>query len=400
MSSNNIISRYKLDVTDTATAFKHLTDAGLAKAYFLFRLLSFPLLAKSLGWLGGAAFRMKVPFSGLIFKSTVFKHFCGGESIDECLHTVGSMHKENVRSILDFAVEGKAEEKDYERVYQEIRKTIAVAKVNPAISFCVFKPTALCDIEVLTKIDAKTKLSANEKNVWESFQRRVESLCEEAFSNNVRIFIDAEETWIQNAIDEITTRMMQKYNKEKAVVFNTIQFYRKDRLQFLKDSRQHAQDNDYFLGIKMVRGAYLEKERLRALEFGYPSPVFDTKEETDKCFDEGLKYCVENIERIAICAGTHNDHSVEYLAQLIEEQQIDRNDQRIEFSQLYGMSDHLTYNLASNGFSVSKYVPYGPMEEVLPYLLRRVEENSAIAGQTTREFNMIAKERQRRLQET
>jgi proline dehydrogenase len=343
------------------------------------------------------AIKTYLPIKGLI-KATIFKQFCGGETISECDRTIRELGKYNIGTILDYSVEGKESEADFEACMKETIRTVDRAKNDKNIPFCVFKVTGLGRFELLEKVSAKLQLNADEQKEWGRVQLRVGEICKAAYNAGVPIFIDAEESWIQNAIDNLANQMMVLYNTEKAIVYNTYQLYRKDRLGYLKHTFEMAEQNNFFIGAKLVRGAYMEKERARAAEKNYPSPIQDDKASTDRDYDAAVEFCVEHASRIAICAGTHNELSSMKLAELMEKKKITYNDQRFYFSQLLGMSDHISYNLANAGYNVAKYVPYGPVREVLPYLIRRAMENTSVKGQTGRELGLIIREKERRAQ--
>lgn len=384
-----------LSFDNTQVAFSGKTDKDLNRSYWLFKMVSsstFVNMGKSLTSL---ALGLRLPIRGLI-KATIFKQFVGGENIEECEQTIRDLGKYGIGTILDYSVEGKESEADFDACAAETRRTIAKAKGNPLIPFCVFKVTGLARFDLLTKVSAHQQLSAEEQKEYGRVQLRVSSICKDAYEANVPIFIDAEESWIQEAIDTLATQMMVLYNTERAIVYNTFQLYRKDRLGYLKQSLSAARHSNYYLGAKLVRGAYMEKERARATELGYPSPIQDTKENTDRDYDAALEFCVEHADRIAICAGTHNENSSVKLTHMMESAGISRGDTRFYFSQLLGMSDHISFNLASEGYKVAKYVPYGPVKEVLPYLIRRAMENTSVKGQTGRELGLIIREQQRR----
>ncbi len=376
-------------------AFEYKSDAEINRSYWLFKAISNNTLVKAGPVLVDIALKLHLPISGIV-KATLFKHFCGGENINECYETVEQLARFHVGSILDYSVEGKEEEAEFDHSAEEILATVERAKGDPHISFCVFKVTGLARLDLLEKVSARKQLSAEEENEFAKVKQRVKNICERAFKNNVPIFIDAEETWIQQAIDDMATDMMKLFNKERAIVYNTIQMYRHDRLEFLKQSHQHALANNYKLGEKIVRGAYMEKERKRASDLGYSSPIQPDKAASDDDYDAALKYCVEHIDHISICAGTHNEQSSMLLVHLMQQNNIAPTDQRIYFSQLLGMSDHISFNLAKAGYNVCKYVPYGPVKAVLPYLMRRSQENTSISGQMGRELNLLTQERKRR----
>ncbi len=385
----------KLDFSNTEIAFKAKTNSELRNSYFLFKAIGINWLVKMGTPLIETAFALHLPIKSLI-KHTVYQQFVGGENITECEKAIDTLDKYHIGTILDYSVEGKEAESDFENTCNETIDTIHKAKGNSKIPFCVFKVTGLARLALLEKINSNITLSENEIIEFEKVKARIEKICNTAFENNVKIFIDAEETWIQNPIDQMATEMMVKFNKNEAIVYNTIQLYRHDRLSFLKDSFNHAVANNYFLGIKLVRGAYMEKERARAAELNYTDPIQKSKENTDIDYDHALGFCLENINRISICAGTHNEKSSITLAQMMLDNNIEINDKRIYFSQLYGMSDNLSYNMANAGYNVAKYLPYGPVKDVMPYLFRRAAENTSVKGQTGRELNLILKEKARR----
>ncbi|MFL5753514.1 MAG: proline dehydrogenase family protein [Bacteroidia bacterium] len=382
-----------LSFDNTENAFKGKSDKDLKRSYMLFKMIGNAALVKYGAPLAPLA--LNLGFRSLI-KGTIFKQFVGGENIEDCSRTVEQLGKFNIGTILDYSVEGKESEHDFDACRNETIGTIHRATRDKNIPFCVFKVTGLARFDLLEKVSAKKELTADEKLEWEKVRGRVYQICKAAHDAAKPIFIDAEESWIQQAIDDLADENMIKFNKEKAIVYNTFQLYRKDRLDFLKRSFEQAKQNAYYLGAKLVRGAYMEKERKRAAEMGYPSPIQDNKENSDKDYNAALEFCVTHIDRIGLCAGTHNEKSSLYLYELMEQHHIAKDDKRIYFSQLLGMSDHISYNLSLNGYNVAKYVPYGPVKEVLPYLMRRARENTSVKGQTGRELGLIIKEKERR----
>jgi proline dehydrogenase len=387
-----------LEFNDTSIAFQSKSNKDLNRAYWLFKIINYPSIVKIGKVITPIALRIKLPIQKLI-KTTIFKQFCGGETIEECHATTNSLFKNNIGTILDYSVEGKTSNADFDKTTNEIIATIHKAYNNPAIPYAVFKTTGIARFQILEKANSSdSELSFSEKNELNEIIGRIDKICKAAFENKVPVFIDAEESWIQDVIDRITTAMMTKYNKEKAIVFNTIQMYRHDRLSFLQDAIEEAKRNNYHYGIKLVRGAYMEKERERAELKNYPSPIQENKENTDKDYNLALHLILENIQYCALCAGTHNEYSSSYLSDLLLQHGISKSDKRIYFAQLLGMSDHISYILSHNGFNVAKYVPYGPISEVLPYLLRRADENTSVAGQTGRELNLLITEKKRRKQ--
>ncbi len=378
---------------NTQIAFISKSDSDLNQSYWLFKLIGNPTLVKYGG--GLAPLGLKLGFKGLI-KKTIFKQFVGGENIADCNKTIEQLGKYNIGTILDYSVEGKESETDFDNCCKETIETIHRAKNDKNIPFSVFKVTGLARFALLEKVTAKATLTADEKTEYERVRERVRKICEEAFTNNQPVFIDAEESWIQQAIDDLANENMARYNKNDAIIYNTFQLYRKDRLAYLKTSLEMGKANGYHVGAKLVRGAYMEKERERAIQMGYSSPIQDTKENSDKDYNLAVEFCVENIERMGLCAGTHNEKSSMLLVELMNKKNIAAGDKRIYFSQLLGMSDHISYNLSQSGYNVAKYVPYGPVKEVLPYLIRRAQENTSVKGQTGRELALIIKEKSRR----
>lgn len=380
---------------DTEVAFSYKSDAELKKANLIFSIVNNPTTSAIATSLAKWSLALKLPVKGLI-RSTVFRHFCGGETIDQSDRTAQNLFKFGIGTILDYSAEGEKNEEGFEKTDQEIINTIEKAKGNPAVPFSVFKTTGLAAFELLEKVHAKEKLTLEEEKAWERVRQRVDRICKKGFDNDVPVLIDAEDSWIQNPIDDLAYEMMAKYNHKKAIVFNTYQMYRADMLGNLKKSFEQAAQQNYFLGAKLVRGAYMEKEAERATKLGYPNPIHPTKDATDDAFNQGLAFCVENRERVSLMCGSHNEYSNQYLASLIEKNGLKHNDPRIWFAQLMGMSDNISFNLAKVGYNVVKYVPYGPVESVMPYLLRRAAENTSVAGQSSRELSLIRKELRRR----
>lgn len=389
------MSEFRLDLQDTATAFADKTDSQLKEKYRLFKMLNSPFLNAVGSRAARFALSLGLPVEGLI-KATIFEQFCGGETIDECEKTIHELASAHIGTILDYAVEGKATEQDFDRTKNEIIKTIERAKDDPNIPFAVFKVTGVAPLGTLERLSKKKKLDAKSQAKCERIYNRVEEICEVAYRCGQPVFIDAEESWIQDAIDRLAADMMDKYNREQPIVFNTLQLYRTDRLQYLKDSRRQAKADGYVLGVKLVRGAYMEKERERAAKLGYPSPIHVSKADTDADFNAAIEYCIRHFEQVAFVAGTHNEQSTELLAELMHAIGIGPDHPSIFFSQLYGMGDNISYVLAKDGYNVSKYVPYGPVADSIPYLIRRAEENSSAAGHVSRELEMIERELKRR----
>ncbi len=385
----------KVSFDNTEIAFKSKSTSDLQKSYWLFKLVSNNALVKLGPTLLNIAFFLRLPITSII-KNTIFEQFCGGESIKDCEERIQSLAIYNVQTILDYSVEGESNKENFDLTANEIIKTIERAKEDENIPFAVFKTSGLARIELLEKVSSNISLNENEKEEFKRLKERVKSICQKAFDFDVRIFIDAEESWIQNVIDDLAISMMRTYNTDKAIVYNTLQMYRWDRIAFLKQSYADAENGNYFLGLKIVRGAYMEKERERASEFGYSSPIQKDKKSCDQDYDLALAFCINHIDKIALCAGTHNEKSSLKLIDLMRENNILKDDKRVYFSQLLGMSDHISFNLANEGFNVVKYMPYGPVKLVMPYLIRRAQENTSISGQTGRELSLIIKEKTRR----
>lgn len=384
---------------NTEVAFRGKSNADLKRAYWLFKMVGSPGLVKFGKWATNVAIRLRLPIKGLI-KRTIFRQFCGGESITESLQASQRLADRNVKTILDYSVEGKTKEEDFDATVNEIIRTVKQAQNNPNIPFAVFKVTGICRFELLANANRGIEhLTEAEKADYDVLVERITKICSEAHAGGVPIFIDAEESWIQDTIDNLVYEMSVKFNRERAIVYNTTQMYRHDRLDFIKKEIARAKAEDYYVGLKLVRGAYMEKERERAAEKGYPSPIQPDKAATDADFDRALELVVSEIDRVSFCAGTHNEHSSLYLTELLQKQGISPEDPRAYFAQLLGMSDHISFNLSEQEYMVAKYVPYGPIREVLPYLIRRAEENTSVAGQTGRELTLIIKERKRRKQE-
>jgi proline dehydrogenase len=388
-------AKHSLSFENTEIAFRHSSNADLKRAYWLFKIINVNFLVKIGPPITNFAVKIGLPIKGLI-KATIFKHFCGGETIRECEKTIKSLETGGVGTILDYSIEGEDDEKVFDETCEEIIRTIKRAAKDKAIPITVFKVTGVGRFGLLEKLDAKATLPNAEQQEWQKVQDRVLAICEKAHSVNVPVMIDAEETWIQDTIDLLALNMMHRFNKEKAIVYNTYQFYRHDKLTSIMDDNEVAVKEKFILGAKLVRGAYMEKERKRAEERGYPSPIQSTKEASDKDFNLALEYCIDNIKSIAFVAGTHNEDSCRLLTELLDKKKIDHKNPHVYFAQLLGMSDNLSFNLADADYNVAKYVPYGPIKAVLPYLFRRAQENTAIAGQMSREFGLIVKEMERR----
>lgn len=384
-----------LSFENTEIAFRYKTDADLSRARMLFGTIANPSLVKVGKSLTNMALNLHLPISWII-KPTLYRHFVGGETLDECVKTVALLSKYKVKSILDYSVEGGKDREAMQRTLDETLRSVINAGKNQDIPFSVFKPTAFASQDVLTFASGNAQINEQTKEAIAFFRQSVETLSRTAYENDIPIMIDAEDSWYQPFVDQVVTEMMEKFNQKKAIVYNTLQMYRTDRLDFLKESLRKAEEGNYFLGIKFVRGAYMEKERKRALEMGYPSPIQPDKDATDRNYDAGLTFAIEHLDRISVFNGSHNENSNRLLAELMQQHGLARNDNRIWFSQLYGMSDHISFNLASEGYNVTKYIPYGPVRNILPYLIRRAEENTSIAGQTGRELGLLKQEQNRR----
>ncbi|SEP61475.1 proline dehydrogenase family protein [Flavobacterium urocaniciphilum] len=380
---------------NTENAFSLKSNTELNRAHFLFKMIGNPTLVKMGTSLTNFALQLHLPVESIIRK-TVFDHFCGGVNEQDCLKVVEKMYTKGVSSVLDYSVEGKEEEEQFDACLKMTLKTIDFAKENKAIPFAVFKPTGLGRIDLYEKVGAKLPLSSSEQNEWNRVVARFEQICQYAFDQDVQILIDGEETWMQDAADDLVEKMMEKFNKEKALIFNTLQLYRWDRVDYLKELHKRAQIKGYHIGMKLVRGAYMEKEAKRAEEKGTKNPICINKQATDDNFNAGLSYMLDHINEMAVFAGTHNEESSYLLMNLMEQKGISKNDNRIWFGQLYGMSDNISYNLAAHGYNVAKYLPFGPVRDVMPYLIRRAQENTSVAGQTGRELSLLIAERNRR----
>ncbi|MCG9792863.1 proline dehydrogenase family protein [Flavobacterium algicola] len=380
---------------NTQVAFALKSDTELERAYFLFKMIANEPLVRIGTAVTNFALKAHLPVEGLI-RATVFDHFCGGVNEQDCLKVVDKMFTKGVSSVLDFSVEGKEEEEQFEAATSMIIKTITFGKEKEAIPFAVFKPTGVGRFILFEKISAAETLTDGEQKEWNRVEARFDLICKAAYDADVSLLIDAEESWMQKAADDLVLKMMRKYNHVKAIVFNTLQMYRWDRYEYLKVIREIANDEGFYIGIKLVRGAYLEKENKRALKHNYRSPICKSKEETDENFNTTAAYLFENRENIAAFFGTHNEQSCLLLVALMKQKAISANDSSVWFGQLYGMSDNISYNLAEQGYNVAKYLPFGPVKDVMPYLIRRAEENTSVAGQTSRELQLINQERERR----
>ena len=385
-----------MDFNNTQIAFAHKSPKELRNANLLFNVMKRPWIVSFGKWASNIAIKVHFPISWIV-KPTIYKQFVGGEALEDCDRVIAGLEKSGVFAALDYSAECKQTPEGNEAVYQETLRSIDNAARNKRIVYAVFKPSTLTTDEVLAKSsEAPETMTAEEKKEYEKFVERFMGLCQRAYDNDVRILVDAEDVCFQVPLDKLTDEAMRKYNKKRAIVFATLQMYRHDRLPYLEAIYKDAVENDYIAGIKFVRGAYMEEERKRAAEKGYPDPICKDKPSTDANFDAGVEYVLNHIDRMELFIGTHNEDSCYKAARIIDEKGIERGDTRIYFAQLHGMSDHITFNLADAGYGVLKYVPYAKVKDVLPYLIRRAEENTSVEGQTLRELTMIKTEKARR----
>lgn len=380
---------------NTEVAFSLKSDTELERAYFLFKLIANQPLVRIGTAVTNFAIKAHLPVEGLI-RATVFDHFCGGVNENDCLPVVDKMYTKGVSSVLDYSVEGKEEEEQFDAALAMTLRTIDFAKERDSIPFAVFKPTGLGRFELYQKIGEGIALSDSEQAEWNKVVNRFDTVCKAAFDKDVAVLVDAEESWMQDAADALCEQMMKKYNKQRAIVYNTLQMYRHDRLAYLQKLHQQAIKEDFYIGMKVVRGAYMEKENSRAAEKGYPTPICKNKQATDDNFNAAIVYMTSHLDRMALFAGTHNEESSYKLTEILDNNNMSKNDSRVYFGQLYGMSDNISFNLATEGFNVAKYLPFGPVRDVMPYLIRRAEENTSVAGQTNRELVLLKTERLRR----
>ncbi len=388
MASNNLFE-------NTEIAFKLKSDSELERAYFLFKMIANEPLVRIGTAMTKFALNVHLPVEGLI-RSTVFDHFCGGVNEADCMPTVETLYGAGVYSVLDFSVEGKEVEGQFDLAKEKVMELTRFARNKESMPFSVFKPTGLGRFHIWEKLTAKQKLTEKEQLEWQRIESRYDSICRLASECDIKLLIDAEESWMQDSADDLCERMMAKYNKDKAVVFNTLQCYRWDRFDYLKKQHDKAKSGGYKLGFKIVRGAYMEKENERAEEQGYTSPICRSKQETDDNFNAVMQYIFNNLDTIELFLGTHNEISNYMAMEIMQRQQLENNDARVWFGQLYGMSDHISYNMATERYNVAKYIPFGPVKDVMPYLIRRAEENTSVAGQTSRELSLLKKEKARR----
>ena len=384
---------------DTKIAFAEKSTAQLEKAKWMFTAIKYPSLTNVGINVLNFTIKNNFPLVTDLVKTTLFEQFCGGETREESMKVVDKMFKHHVGSIFDYAIEGKEEEAAFDTTCQEIKENIKFAIGNPAIPFVVFKPTGFGRLDLYADVSAGKELTSSEKEEWQRVRNRYEEVCKMAYDNKVILMIDAEESWMQDAVDHLVNEMMEKYNKEKAYIWNTIQMYRTGRLEYMAQDLERAKSKNYFLGYKFVRGAYMEKERERAAEKNYPDPIQPTKEATDNNYNAAVDFVLENLDRVAAFFGTHNEKSTELAIDKMKTLGLAHDDERLHFGQLYGMSDNITYWLGENKYNACKYLPYGPVKDVVPYLTRRAQENTSVAGQTGRELSLIQKELERRRKE-
>ena len=384
-----------VDFDRTDIAFADKDNRSLKKGYYLFRLVASPLTVKLGAALLRAALWLRIPVRWAV-KPTVFDHFCGGESIADCEKTISTLGLSNIQTILDYSAEGKESEDDFDYTTDQVKACIDKAADDPHIPYAVFKPTGVVRFGLLEKHQSGEQLNEQEQGEFDRAVNRFESICAHGVSKGVPVMIDSEESWIQGTVDQLVERLMFRFNQDGPMVFNTLQMYRHDRLDYLERFLRLAGEKQIFAAFKLVRGAYMEKERARAQNMGYPSPIYPNKEATDDAFNEATAMLIKKVNRSAVCVGSHNELSAAKAAGLMREMSLQPNHPHISFAQLLGMSDHISYNLAAAGYNVCKYVPYGPVNTVVPYLIRRAEENTSVAGQTSRELYLIRKEITRR----
>lgn len=383
------------DFSNTETAYALKTRKELKLAKFLFGVLQSGALSNIGRSLLKFSIAARLPVKGAV-KATLFKHFIGGESINDTKPLMKRLHDHKVFSILDYSLEGIESEAEFDKAVEEFKANVIAASENVEVPFSVFKPSAIATHKILEKVTSGKELSSFEQAEFERVRNRFHTIFKLAAEKRVRVMIDAEETWIQGAIDQLAEEMMEAYNKDAVIALNTFQMYRHDRLAYLKENFEKGMAKGHLVGAKLVRGAYMEKERERAEKLGYPSPINSTKEATDEMYNSAVEFCIAHLSEGEVFIGTHNEHSVLLAAKLMKESDVTVQDNRVWFSQLYGMCDYITFNMASGGYNVSKYVPYGPVKAVIPYLIRRADENSSVAGQASKELDLINKEMVRR----
>ena len=380
---------------NTKNGFILKSNFELKKAYILFKVISSRTLTNLGKNLLELSLKLKLPVL-FIVRATVFRQFCSGENLQESYETVKKLNKKNVKSYLHYSVEGLENEKTYDNSLNEVVKSIEFAASKDILDYTVFKPTAVASSVILNKVTEEKELSSFEKGLYIRIVDRFDIICKTAFENQIKILVDAEESWLQDAIDDIVLKMMIKYNTDNTIVYNTSQMYRHDRLKYLKELKKKSIENKFQIGIKLVRGAYIEKENRRAKKYSYKSPICESKDATDTNFNEGANFILSNLENFSLFCGSHNEKSIYNILDIMRESKMQNNNPKIWFGQLYGMSDNISFNLAEEGYNVIKYLPFGPIKEVIPYLIRRAEENTSVKGQTSRELELIKKELKRR----
>ena len=380
---------------NTKNGFILKSNFELKKAYILFKVISSRTLTNLGKNLLELSLKLKLPVL-FIVRSTVFRQFCSGENLQESYETVKKLNKKNVKSYLHYSVEGLENEKTYDNSLNEVVKSIEFAASKDILDYTVFKPTAVASSVILNKVSEEKELSSFEKGLYIRIVDRFDIICKTAFENQIKILVDAEESWLQDAIDDIVLKMMIKYNTDNTIVYNTSQMYRHDRLKYLKELKKKSIENNFQIGIKLVRGAYIEKENRRAKKYNYKSPICESKHATDTNFNEGANFILSNLDNFSLFCGSHNEKSIYNILDIMRESKMQNNNPKIWFGQLYGMSDNISFNLAEEGYNVIKYLPFGPIKEVIPYLIRRAEENTSVKGQTSRELELIKKELKRR----
>lgn len=380
---------------NTKNGFILKSNFELKKAYFLFKVISSRTLTNLGKNILELSLKLKLPVL-FIVRATVFRQFCSGENLQESFKTVKKLNDKNVKSYLHYSVEGLENEKTYDDSLKEVIRSIEFAASKKILDFTVFKPTAIASSDILNKVTEEKELSDFEKGLYDRIVDRFDIICKTAFENQIKILVDAEESWFQGAIDDIVLNMMIKYNKQSTIVFNTSQMYRHDRLKYLNELKKLSIENSFHIGVKLVRGAYIEKENKRAKKYNYKSPICESKDATDLNFNEGAKFILSNLDNFSLFCGSHNEKSIYDILDIMKEGKMQKNNPKIWFGQLYGMSDNISFNLAEEGYNVIKYLPFGPIKEVIPYLIRRAEENTSVKGQTSRELELIKRELKRR----
>ena len=391
MDVMNVLSHFN----DTKIAFSYKSNYELKRAYILFKLLSHPSLAFIGKHLLNLLIKIHFPINNLI-KQTIFEQFCGGENEKECFKVINKLNENNIRCILNYSIEGSNTESNYEHTLNKTLNLIDLSEKQYVSPFIVFKPSSVGRFDLYLKKANNDSLNENEIDEWQRVEQRYDQICNSAAKSGVSILIDAEESWIQKPVDELIEKLMIKYNNSSCIVYNTIQTYRIDRFEYLSDLHKRLSKSNIKIGIKLVRGAYMEKERRRAKSNNYKSPICETKLKTDENYNNCMSFIFSNINDFNLFIGSHNERSNLLATEIMEKHQIKNNDKRVWFGQLYGMSDNISFNLALNRYNVTKYLPFGPIKEVIPYLIRRLDENTSVSGQTSRELKLISKEIKRR----